>query len=341
MTRNGRSVRRNGAYSSCSRSATSSRRTPTTTRSGLLKSSIAAPSLRNSGLLATSNGTEVDLGHPPGQLGVGADRDGALDDDDLGGSQVASAISRPTAQTPERSAPPSLPCGVPTAMKTSSASAIPSARSVVNVEPAVADVAVDQLGQARLVDRDLALLEPLDLGGDLVHADHVVAALGQAGPRAPAPRIPFRRRRSSRYRPLLSAARSRPDDAPALPAGTAGPQLSAILAFSGKRKCRGAHSASSSRKSSESRTEKPGRTSPPSSDWCSRTRRDCRADVWTRAVRFRGSMTQASRTPAAKYSPSLRRISAGVLFLLMTSMARSGIRCGTLFLGSFRLGSFA
>src|SRR5437660_207794 len=59
MTRNGRSVRRNGAYSSWSRSPTSARRTPTTTRSGLLKSSIAAPSLRNSGLLATSNGTSV------------------------------------------------------------------------------------------------------------------------------------------------------------------------------------------------------------------------------------------------------------------------------------------
>ena len=33
---------------------TSGRRTPTTTRSGFMKSSIAAPSLRNSGLLATS-----------------------------------------------------------------------------------------------------------------------------------------------------------------------------------------------------------------------------------------------------------------------------------------------
>ena len=41
-------------------------------------------------------------------------------------------------------------------------------------------IAVDQLAQARLVDRDLAVLEPLDLGRDLVDADDVVAALGQA-----------------------------------------------------------------------------------------------------------------------------------------------------------------
>ena len=40
-----------------------------------------------------------DLGHPPGQLGVGADRHGALDDDRLGAGE-GPAISRPTAQIP-------------------------------------------------------------------------------------------------------------------------------------------------------------------------------------------------------------------------------------------------
>ena len=54
MTRNGRSVRRNGASSFAQHLGASGRRTPTTTRSGFMKSSIAAPSLRNSGLLATS-----------------------------------------------------------------------------------------------------------------------------------------------------------------------------------------------------------------------------------------------------------------------------------------------
>ena len=43
-------VRTNGAYSWAITSAASSESTPTTTRSGFMKSSTAAPSLRNSGL---------------------------------------------------------------------------------------------------------------------------------------------------------------------------------------------------------------------------------------------------------------------------------------------------
>ena len=42
-------------------------RTPTTTRSGFMKSSMAAPSLRNSGLLATSIGRPGRLRHALGQ----------------------------------------------------------------------------------------------------------------------------------------------------------------------------------------------------------------------------------------------------------------------------------
>ena len=88
MTRNGFSVRRNGLYSSCSTSPTSGRRTPTTTRSGFMKSSIAAPSLRNSGLLATSHSRPVCFLQPGEDLGVGADRHGALGDDDRVRPQV-------------------------------------------------------------------------------------------------------------------------------------------------------------------------------------------------------------------------------------------------------------
>ncbi len=103
-----------------------------TTRSGLVKSSIAAPSLRNSGLLATWNGTSVTSAMrrvssalvPTGTV---------LLMTTIFGVVRCEAISRPTAQTPRRSAPPSSPWGVPTAMKTSSASAIPSARLVVNL----------------------------------------------------------------------------------------------------------------------------------------------------------------------------------------------------------------
>ena len=82
MTRNGFSVRRNGAYSSRSTSATSGLRTPTTTRSGFMKSSTAAPSLRNSGLLATSTCGAACRLHPLVQPRVGADGDRALDNDD-------------------------------------------------------------------------------------------------------------------------------------------------------------------------------------------------------------------------------------------------------------------
>ena len=66
MTRNGFSVRRNGVYSSCSTSPTSGRRTPTTTRSGFMKSSMAAPSLRNSGIagdVALAAGEFFEPGH--------------------------------------------------------------------------------------------------------------------------------------------------------------------------------------------------------------------------------------------------------------------------------------
>src|SRR6185312_883562 len=38
-----------------------------------------------------------------------------------------------------------------------------------------------QVGQARLVDRDLAALQALDLGGVDVDAPHLVAELGEAG----------------------------------------------------------------------------------------------------------------------------------------------------------------
>src|SRR5208337_5338936 len=42
-------------------------------------------------------------------------------------------------------------------------------------------VAVQQLAQPWLLDRNLAVLQTLDLGGHLVDANNVVAALGQTG----------------------------------------------------------------------------------------------------------------------------------------------------------------
>ncbi len=95
-----------------------------------MKSSTAAPSFRNSGLLTTSQGCAVRAARrwaswwlvPTGTV--------------LLMTMVfdpvrAAAMASPTAQTLARSAPPSAPCGVPTAMKTIWAAARPPARSVV------------------------------------------------------------------------------------------------------------------------------------------------------------------------------------------------------------------
>ena len=61
-----------------------------TTRSGLRKSSSAAPSLRNSGLLTTSKGCFVSFGDRLADQVGGADRDGALvDDDGVAGERAA------------------------------------------------------------------------------------------------------------------------------------------------------------------------------------------------------------------------------------------------------------
>ena len=59
------------------------------------------------------------------------------------------------------------------------------------------------------------------------------------------------------------------------------------------------------------------------------------------ADRFSGSISQTSRTPASKYSPTLRHISAGVFPSLSTSTARSGTRSGTGSLGLSPPGSLS
>ena len=113
---NGFSVRRNGLYSSSRISAAAGSSTPTTTRSGFVKSSIAAPSLRNSGFDAMLNVVSVfALIHaatrrfvPTGTVllqttTVLAFRYGAI---------FSAALC-----TNRRSAAPDSSCGVPTQMK--------------------------------------------------------------------------------------------------------------------------------------------------------------------------------------------------------------------------------
>ena len=93
-----------------------------------------------------------------------------------------------------------------------------------------------------------------------------------------------------------------------------------------------------SSKSERGRT-KPGKTAPPSSAWLARTRADFSIVEKTRAVRFLGSISQTSRTPASKYSRTLRAISALVFPSLSTSTARSGARSGIGSRGLSRPGS--
>ncbi len=115
----GAPVRVNGAYSSriisIARSSLGS--VPTTTRSGFMKSSIAAPCLRNSGLLTTLNGWVVSAAIVAWTLRAVPTGTVLLSTTTVY-LFIARPTSRATASTCCRSADPSSPCGVPTAMKT-------------------------------------------------------------------------------------------------------------------------------------------------------------------------------------------------------------------------------
>ena len=126
----GLSVRTNGAYSSAMTPRARSLKAPMTIRSGRWKSSIAAPSLRNSGFDTTSIGTLVRAvtsaciraAVPTGTvllLTMTVYR------------SAASAIWWATFIATRRSALPSSPCGVPTAMNTTSAPRTAPGRSAV------------------------------------------------------------------------------------------------------------------------------------------------------------------------------------------------------------------
>jgi len=81
----------------------------------------------------------------------------------------------------ERSADPSSFSGVPTARSTRGSCA---RRPEVGREgeATLGDVSTDQLLEAGLVDRHLTASQRFDLRNDVVDADHVVAALREAGP---------------------------------------------------------------------------------------------------------------------------------------------------------------
>ena len=103
-----------------------------TTRSGFMKSSIAAPSFRNSGLEQTAKAVLVcDF---TAARTFSAVPTGTVDlVTTTFGSFMCRPISRATASTCWRSAEPSSPGGVPTAMKMTLAPRMAAPMSVVNV----------------------------------------------------------------------------------------------------------------------------------------------------------------------------------------------------------------
>src|SRR5258705_2375113 len=104
---------------------------PTTTRSGCLKSRIAAPSRKNSGLDATTTSVlRIGLVDQPLDLVAGADRHGRLGDDHRKAGQRDSNFARGggyVAQIGMATAPPRRCADV---NETASASATGTARSV-------------------------------------------------------------------------------------------------------------------------------------------------------------------------------------------------------------------
>ena len=149
-----------------------------------MQSSMAAPSLRNSGLLATSTGCGQCLREvvvrpprlvPTGTVLLMTTIFGPLmccgqgGDDGAQGAQVGRAVGRlGRADGDEDDLAPTR-CR--------------RARLVVKVSRPSATLLRDHLAQARLVDRQAARFQHGDLPLVLVDAGHVVAALGEAGAR--------------------------------------------------------------------------------------------------------------------------------------------------------------
>ena len=119
-----------------------------------MKSSIAAPSLRNSGLLATSHVAAGAFLRAAATISALVPTGTVLLMTTIASWRKCGAMSSTTAHRADRSAAPSSACGVPTARNTSLAAPTAAARSVVKCSRLGRDVALDQFGQARLVDRE-------------------------------------------------------------------------------------------------------------------------------------------------------------------------------------------
>ncbi len=102
---------------------------PRSTRSGFMKSSTAAPSLRNSGLETTANGCRAS-GAMIFLISAAVPTGDVLLLTTILEPFMARATASAVPSTCRMSARPSAPCGVPTAMKTTAAAPTAAARSV-------------------------------------------------------------------------------------------------------------------------------------------------------------------------------------------------------------------
>ena len=123
-------VRTNGAYSSAITLRARSLSTPRTTRSGLRKSSTAAPSFRNSGFDTTWNGKRASCATAARTLSAVPTGTVLFVTTTISRDMCRPIVSA-TPSTCERSADPSSSGGVPTAMNTTSAACTDAATSVV------------------------------------------------------------------------------------------------------------------------------------------------------------------------------------------------------------------
>ncbi len=129
-------------------------------------------------------GRRIGLADQPLDLVAGADRHGRFGDHHREARQRRGDLARGAVDVSSRSAWPSpRRDGVPTAMKTASASATGAVRVGGEIQPLGLHVGRHQRVEPGLEDRDLAPAQRVDLAGILVHAGDLVTEIGKAGAR--------------------------------------------------------------------------------------------------------------------------------------------------------------
>jgi hypothetical protein len=149
-----------------------------TIRSGRLKSAIAAPSRRNSGLETIGR----HLAHDPLDLVAGADRHGRLGDDHRGLAQCC----RDLAGGGEHEAQIGMTVAAPRRRPHRDEHRIRVGHSTRQLggerQAPRADIAQHQILQARLEDRHHPRLQRRDLARVLVDAHHIMPEIRKTGP---------------------------------------------------------------------------------------------------------------------------------------------------------------